>query len=587
MGLHPDVLQRLDSALAGADSWFTVYSRLSNAAPEGEQDRYRALVWAFGYLLISPTDVEQRQREGSPFGALFEFETGRLPPPLHDVPHEEVAVWATAFKEIADPRLRSRIGDLLWERRVEPRYDLKARDACEALLALAEVDGWNDMESTEGLVRALELASMLRDEQLERRVVDKLITTADAELGHGPERPGITYTLLEALARLPATRRPTELRELVDRTEQGYGNDPYHFEATIDLLTVIAPAEQAQLRRRQAERWREAARAGEGILRAAFLERALDVARMHGPKELADELRVELGQLTEEDLGLKLVSSEVQVPAERVEQFLDLFVSFDSWQKSLTAFGRHGPPGGEPDESEREYERRRQAHPMSFLVTRTLVDPDSAIPIVHATDDASHRLLALTQQRQLAGSIWATFATDILHRFTGKYGRPSRDDLTAFFTTDLIDSAAAERIARAFELFWDGAADDSAHVIAPRLEGVLRNLARELGLPIIREPEADRPGRVRTLGELMPAMEGRLPSAGWHDYLNLLLRDPLGFNLRNVIAHGVRAQISEHDSALLLHAACFLRLMQVSGELPNDPGLGSPAIDTSGRSSSA
>jgi hypothetical protein len=76
MGLDQGVRQRLDSALAGADSWFTVYSRLSDAAREGEQDRYRALVWAFGYDLISPTDVERREREGSPFGALFESRRG-------------------------------------------------------------------------------------------------------------------------------------------------------------------------------------------------------------------------------------------------------------------------------------------------------------------------------------------------------------------------------------------------------------------------------------------------------------------------------------------------------------------------------
>jgi hypothetical protein len=190
--------------------------------------------------LLSPIDVEQREREGSPFGALFEFQTGRLPPPLGDVPDEDVAVWVDAFDEIGDPRLRSRIGDLLWERRVPPRYDLKAREACEALLSLGNDATWGDMESTEGLVRALELARAVSDEQLERRAVDALVTTAEEELSRGAEKPGITYTLLEAVARLPAMRRPSQLRELVDRTEQVYGHDPFHFETTIDLLAVIA-----------------------------------------------------------------------------------------------------------------------------------------------------------------------------------------------------------------------------------------------------------------------------------------------------------------------------------------------------------
>lgn len=571
MSLGPDVRQRLDDALATADSWFAVYDRLRDAVPEGEENRYRALVWAFGYDLISPTDVARREREGTPFGALFEFQTGRLPPRLGDVPDEDVDVWVDAFDAFDDPRLRSRIGDLLWERRVEPRYDLKARGACDALLALGDDDSWNDMQSTDGLVRALELARAVSDHGLEQRVVEQLVTTVDVELDRGDERPGISYTLLRALTDLPAKSRPPQLRELLDRTEAVYGADPYHFESTIDLLTVVAPAEELPaLRLRQAERWRQAARDGEGILRAAFLERALDVARMHGLAELARDLRVEIGEMSEADLNLKTMSTEIQVPSERVEQFLGWFVGFDSWTKSLTAFGRHGPPGGEPDEAERELARRREKHPLSFLITRTLIDPDLGAPVFHATDDASHRLAALAQQRLLAGRVWSTFAVEILQRFVDVYGRPSPEELTAFFTSELIDAAAAERIARACELWWEGAYDDSAHIVVPRLEGALRTLARRLDIPIIREPDAGNPGGVRALGDLLHAMKGRLPTAGWHAYLYHLLSDPLGINLRNVIAHGVRAQVDREDAALLLHAACFLRLVRATDQQTPD-----------------
>jgi hypothetical protein len=121
----------------------------------------------------------------------------------------------------------------------------------------------------------------------------------------------------------------------------------------------------------------------------------------------------------------------------------------------------------------------------------------------------------------------------------------------------------AERIARGFELWWDGQSDESAHVVAPRLEAILREVARRLGLPVIREPVANRPGGVRSLGELLYALKGHVApeKAGWHAYLVHLLADPLGLNLRNVIAHRLRADVSEEDTALLLHAACFLRLL--------------------------
>ena len=398
MSLDPDVQHRLEQALSGADSWFAVYSRLHEAVPSGDDEGYRALVWAFAYHLLSPTEVEGRERENAPFGALFEFQDGRLPPRLGDVPDDEVAVWAAAYDANDDPRLRSRIGDLLWERRATPRPDRMARAACEALLTLGGDASWNAMESTEGLVRALELAREVSDDELEQRVVEHMVGAIRDEMDRSDERPGISYSLLRALVDLPAKRQPPELRELLERSEAVYGADPHQFEAVVDLLAVMtAPDELAALRLRQVERWRRAARDAGGILRAAFLERALDVARIHGLAELARDLRIELDLMSEDELDLNSVSSEIQAPTEKVEEFVEWFVSFEGWQETLTAFGAHGPPGGEPDEAKREVERRRHAHPLSFLVSRTLVDPDSGAPIFHATDEARHRIVALAR----------------------------------------------------------------------------------------------------------------------------------------------------------------------------------------------
>jgi hypothetical protein len=47
---------------------------------------------------------------------------------------------------------------------------------------------------------------------------------------------------------------------------------------------------------------------------------------------------------------------------------------------------------------------------------------------------------------------------------------------------------------------------------------------------------------VRSLGDLLEALDGRLATPGWHNYLKSLLADPLGLNLRNVIAHGLRGR---------------------------------------------
>jgi hypothetical protein len=78
-------------------------------------------------------------------------------------------------------------------------------------------------------------------------------------------------------------------------------------------------------------------------------------------------------------------------------------------------------------------------------------------------------------------------------------------------------------------------------------------------------------GGVRTLGVLLDAMVTALPTPGWHAYLRSLLVDPLGPNLRNVVAHGLRTSIAPEDAALLIHAACFLRSLRLERAAEDKP----------------
>jgi hypothetical protein len=82
------------------------------------------------------------------------------------------------------------------------------------------------------------------------------------------------------------------------------------------------------------------------------------------------------------------------------------------------------------------------------------------------------------------------------------------NELTQFFTTDFVEPEVAERFARGLDLFWDGQPDESAHVLAPRLERVVREIACQVGIPVVREP---RPGReiggVEMLGILPRGLE--------------------------------------------------------------------------------
>jgi hypothetical protein len=146
------------------------------------------------------------------------------------------------------------------------------------------------------------------------------------------------------------------------------------------------------------------------------------------------------------------------------------------------------------------------------------------------------------------------------------HGRPSHDELTAHFATELIGPERGERFARALELFWDGDYDASAHVLVPRLESVLRDLARARGITIVKPVSEGNYGGVISLNTVMSKLREIDPDFEWFDYLEALLCDPLALNYRNRIAHGLVSAVGGGGAALLLHAACFLSVLRLERE---------------------
>jgi hypothetical protein len=556
------VLAALRIALPGSESWYDIHRRIRDAVPDGEQDRYRALVWAFGYDLASPEEVDRRDREGSAFGAMMEFAEGRMPPRLGDVPAEDVAVWVEAFEAVDDPRARSRLGDLLWERRHQPRPDQWARAAVAALLALSDDPDWEPMETTQGLVRALELARSVSDAELTDLTAERMVRATRAEMTLDEHRPGIPFTLLEALVRLPSEHRPDVLEELIALAEEKYGDDPFQVNTAIDLrCQLVGPEDAQELRKRQVDLWKNRAREGDGLLKLSFLRTALELATTHDMRDEAEALRIELSEITDDELDLKEISAEVKMPREETEKFFNFFLERDDWQTSLALFANHGPPGGEPESLNEAVAEQVKNHPIQFLVKRVVLDQDLGIPIFETNDDESHARAARAQHRVFAARLWGSLAVHILREIEGRFGRPDRIELVDFFSTALISAANAERIAEAVGLWWDDKANLSASLLAPRIEAVVRDMASHLGLAIVWEPTSNKPGRVRSLGANLAAMEGKIGTPGWHAYLVCVLTDSLGLNLRNVISHGLRSEIGPDDAALLIHVACFLAIL--------------------------
>lgn len=558
MTLDPRIIESLKTSVEGASSWEDVRAQLRNLDPEGEDEGLRPFYFAFSFCLLERTS-KRRDRAGGPFGSMVAGEGWRFPPALPDIEEEDVEAWADAFDSLDVPVLRARVGDLLWERRAQPRPDLWARGACDALLALAERDDWPEIERARLLTRALELARAVGDEERARSVVEAAVTFVEADITSDKGGPGVSLIPLRSLVDLRPEERPDVLDDLLLRTGERYGADPYVTDAVAELRARLLDDEARQeLRRGQVARWREEATKGDTMMRVFRLEQALELARTFGLQEEAEELRRELGDIRPEQLDLKEISAEVEMPREEVDRFLSLFRNAPSWQAALNLLTAQPPPGGSPADLEAHVEQIMADSPLQFLFSKAIVGPESAGAIFRATDEASHKRVALAEERARAAGFWGLFAADALDIIAETFEHPTRAALTEFFTSELIEAEVAERMARAFELYWDEQPDESAHLLIPRLERVIRGMARRVGVPVFREPEGTKPGGVEGLGSLLQDISGAFADPGWHAYLVVLLSDPLGLNLRNVISHGLTPQVGRPAAALLLQAACLL-----------------------------
>lgn len=302
-------------------------------------------------------------------------------------------------------------------------------------------------------------------------------------------------------------------------------------------------------------------------MRYAHLQHALELAEVHGLGRLADSVRREIEDITEDELGLSELSAEVTVPRDKIESFISWMVGNDDIESALTRFGSH-IPSGDPDDNRAHVERSMSNHPLRYLVTRMTIGPENSL--VRATsgqeDQAEQALIEIESQ---GASIFSLFAVEALDQMRGRYG--SIASASAWFESDLFEGVVAGRVGRAIELYEDGDADSAAAVLAPRLERVVRRLAAAAGLPVTRSPgRQGRSGGVRGLGELLSALEGSLHEPT-RRYLKVLLSEITGLNLRNRIGHGLDDETVQREAALLIHAACHLRLLQMVDQIDLDP----------------
>ena len=310
----------------------------------------------------------------------------------------------------------------------------------------------------------------------------------------------IALRLAERLIDLPTDLRPSQTEQLVQDIGDRYDDDPFIAQSVADLSSQLSPPdERAEIWRVQVQRWRDEADKASGVLRYAHRQHALELAFNHGLTDLAEQIRIDLQSMTQEELELNEVSADFSFTAEEIDEYLDHFTSAGTWHAALRRFGAHGPPTGTVEANEAAVAEAAARFPLQHLVGTNVIGAHRSLVYRATTDEARHRL-RLVQQEGYGLTVFSPLAARVLDRVAERFGVPDEADLVDFLSAGAIERAVAGRLAAALLYYWRGEYDATGHLLAPRIEAAIRHLCVDLGIVLTKPPQGERPGGVVSLG---------------------------------------------------------------------------------------
>lgn len=551
-------------------NWYGIGSKLREITQEIKDESLLFFVFAFNYMFVESTNVEHFERYGG-FAPIIEMEGKVFPPPPLSLSEDVYSTWELILQYIKHPLLVSRITNLLWEKKWGPRPDIYAKQAIDSYLHLID-NNLVILEVADSIIRALSISLSIRDDERIDKCISSIIMLCENEFSQIEKRNGNSFRLLKTLLDLPKNKIPDCIDELLEKSHNFHIDDPWLTQTNIELMYKrVGDERKLELQKYLVDRWISEANKSSGIKKIFHLERALELARNYGFNHIADQLRQELQNIPDTELDLHEISVTTEIPTYKIEQFISHFTEVDKLEHGLIKLGSHGPPSGAYSDNVEFVENLSRESPVQFLVTQQVFDINN-IPIKVGVTFEENKQIKVIQHETMGIQLFSLYGYEILERLNKKFSFDNHESLVSFFTTPLITQDISENIINAIQNYLKGFYYISSLLLIPSIESIFRNIAREVGVPIIREPIGKTPGRVRGLGDLLHDLYGKMDE-DWRRYFINALTDSLGLNYRNRICHGLYMLPEKHDVFVLIHIVCNLRLMEIKRNNSNSEDL--------------
>ena len=513
---------------------------------------------AFDFMAHYPTGETSW---GTYFGPVMVWPDGKggvlESPGLKQVSIEAVDAWKRRAVQCAHPVLRARFSDLAWDlapAATSTRGDVgMARLAATAYLdAAKQALYWAENAGVEYVKRALVLAKSVSDAPIETRAVDVMIAlesriAVDDQLGTW----GFAFETL-VLEQRRALRPEVEaalVAQLEDRLDRLSATafapvdlDPHAAERAAMLLVAYYHRRDSLDRARRAllrfgDAFARAATVAEPLVGAAWMQHVFEVYSSNGLIDEAAALSPVIDRLGRASRdSLKSISVTHEISKEKMDVYLATMTE-GTPERVLTRMALHFVP--RRDAIEQQLKELAESAPMSFMIPHAIVDDDgrTVARVGALKDDLDGNVVRLITQNMQIERIFL----HLLRERLMESGVLSVSRVQAHLRGGLLfEDAHWPAISRGIDAYFAGDYMVTLHVWIPRIEGLLRVLARHLEAPLYRRPRRSGELTYRGIAELL--RDERIEKALTPNvalFLRVLLTDPRGWNLRHAVCHAL------------------------------------------------
>lgn len=547
-----------------------------------KQNPPEVLLWeqmAFDFTENYPDD---KSGWGTYFGPMFVLSNkeGKMVeyPNLQRVTPETLSYWEKRARETKNPLLKGRYSNLVWDfseriKEEKPHYSI-AQFFVDSVIEIAERDLHEyEVDVIKKLKRALTLALTINDEERINKLKNTIISYEEkiAE----DDKPGLwgfSYELLVKNKKIHLIQKEEQriIKDLEDRLEKLLkGNDHWSAKnATMLLADYYKNKESSKAKNillEYGDMVQRVAEQASPLVGVTWLQELYHIYLQYGLKEEANKLLIKIKGISKNiPSEMKTIEESVEIPEEEIEKFINSLIDGD-FKTACQRIAIYYIP--KKDEVRKQLKDLSQKAPISFLITRIIVDDEGREIAAVGTleeDIDGHTVLQISQNMQF-GSF---FLRKTINKFINKFNINTEDIVNYLYECPIFDERRKKLFEIGIEAYLNSQFEIALHILIPQVESAVRNLSEAIGLPILK---LSRSGgfNYRTLDELLRDVHIiKVFGEDFSLYLRALFTDPRGWNLRNNVCHGIShiETFNQNTADRVLHALLCLALVKEKGD---------------------